>query len=92
MHALGQSVRALEPVLGGLATQLGEGCDIAETSLKHGVEWLREHRDVLEAAVKLIVLAAFAVEAPEVALAMIIRDPALLSGPLQTVATAMANG
>lgn len=91
VHALGQAVRALEPVLGEVAGKLGEGCDVAEAALERGGAWLAEHRDVLEAAAKLIVLVALAVEAPELAMALVSKDPSILNGPLRTVAEAVRD-
>jgi hypothetical protein len=91
VQALGHAVEGMEGLLGDYASTFAEACGFVDEALARGREWLGEHRDVIEAVARVVVVVAFCVEAPPAGIAFVTHDPAVVLGPMRVIGEAIRD-
>jgi hypothetical protein len=84
--SLKEAVDHAGPLLGEFGPRISEGLGRAHETLQRGFEWLKEHPEVFEATLQLVVIGAVAVYAPSAVAGLLSEQPEILLGPLRVIA------
>lgn len=84
--SLKEAVDHAGPLLGELGPKISEGLGRAHETLEHGLKWLKEHPEVFEAALQLVVIGAVAAYEPAAVARLLAEQPEILLRPLGVIA------
>ncbi len=84
--SLKEAVDHAGALLGEYGPVISEGLGRAHETLKHGFEWLKEHPEVFEAALQLVVIGAVGAYNPAALAGLLSEQPEILLGPLRVIA------
>lgn len=85
-QVLSESLDHFAEALGGFGESITAFVEGAREALGQGLEWLREHPETFEAAMKLCVLVAFGIEHPEVVADYLEKNPGALKEIIESLA------